>query len=77
METSDAAKPFYRHLTLRRLERCRDALARETWRPGIITQIAFAHGFINLSSFNRLFKKAYAVTPRGVTHGTAPLRSQH
>lgn len=62
-----------RHVTLRRLERCREALAHATWRPGIVTEIAFAHGFVNLSSFNRLFKEAYGVTPRGVMQGAAPV----
>lgn len=47
---SDGATTM-RHVTLLRLEKCRDALARETWRPGIVTQIAFANGFVNLSSF--------------------------
>lgn len=62
-----------RHVTLRRLERCRDVLAGEAWRPGIVTQIAFAHGFVNLSSFNRLFKEAYGMTPRGAMMGAVPV----
>lgn len=58
-----------RHVTSRRLERCRDALARETWRSGLITQPVFEHGFVNLSSFNRLFKDTYGVTPRQIMGG--------
>ena len=58
-----------RHVTARRLERCREALGQETWQPGVITQLAFANGFVNLSSFNRLFKQTYGATPRQVMIG--------
>ena len=61
-----------RYVARRRLERCRDALTREVWQPGIITQIAFAHGFMNLSSFNRQFKHTYGMTPRRVMDGAVP-----
>ena len=50
-----------------RLRRCRERLERETWRPGLITDMAFACGFTNVSSFNRVFKAAFGVTPRQVT----------
>ena len=58
-----------RHVAARRLELCRAALAREMWRPGVITELAFANGFMNLSSFNRLFKNTYGATPRQVMKG--------
>lgn len=60
-----------RHVASRRLQRCRDALAGEAWRPGLITELAFAHGFVNLSSFNRMFKSTYGFTPREVMQGAA------
>ena len=56
----------------RRLRRCRERLERETWRPGLITDMAFACGFTNVSSFNRVFKAAFGVTPRQVTPRTVP-----
>ncbi|CAN5260227.1 N/A [soil metagenome] len=58
------------HVVQRRLERCHEALMQEEWRPGIITQLVFDHGFVNLSSFNRSFKAAYGVTPRQVMPNT-------
>ena len=51
----------------RRLERCRDRLEKEVWRPGLITELAFMSGFANVSSFNRAFKAAFGTTPREVT----------
>lgn len=51
----------------RRLERCRMRLAKEIWRPGLITELAFASGFSNVSSFNRAFKAAFNRTPREAT----------
>jgi AraC family transcriptional regulator, positive regulator of tynA and feaB len=51
----------------RRLERCRTRLAKEVWRPGLITELAFASGFTNVSSFNRAFKAAFGRTPRETT----------
>lgn len=54
------------HVVARRLDRCRAALARQVWQPGLVTQIVFAHGFANLSSFNRMFRAAYGCTPRQV-----------
>jgi AraC-like DNA-binding protein len=51
----------------RRLERCRLRLSKEVWRPGLITELAFASGFSNVSSFNRAFKAAFGMTPRDMT----------
>ncbi|UFN50099.1 helix-turn-helix domain-containing protein [Roseomonas sp. OT10] len=50
-----------------RLELCRARLEREVWRPGLITEFAYAAGFGNVSSFNRAFKAAFDRTPREVT----------
>jgi AraC-like DNA-binding protein len=55
----------------RRLERCRERLEREVWRPGLITELAFLGGFANVSSFNRAFKAAFGRTPREVTRCSA------
>lgn len=54
------------HVSQRRLQRCRARLERETWRPGLITEVALGCGFTNVSSFNRAFKSAFGVTPRQV-----------
>ena len=51
----------------RRLDRCRQRLESEVWRPGLITELAFASGFVNVSSFNRAFKTAFGRTPREAT----------
>ncbi len=51
----------------RRLERCRARLAQEVWRPGLITELAFASGYSNFSSFNRAFKAAFGTTPSEAT----------
>jgi AraC family transcriptional activator of tynA and feaB len=57
----------------RRLERCRERLEQEVWRPGLITELAFMGGFANVSSFNRAFKAAFGRAPREVT--LSPARS--
>ena len=51
----------------RRLKRCRTSLERQRWRPGLVTEVAFEHGFANISSFNRAFRAAFGCTPRDVT----------
>jgi AraC-like DNA-binding protein len=51
-------------VSTRRLQRCRERLEREIWRPGLITELAFTSGFANVSSFNRAFKSAFGRTPR-------------
>jgi AraC-like DNA-binding protein len=50
----------------RRLESCRAVLQRNSWAPGIITEIALQFGFGNISSFNRSFKEAFGIAPRKV-----------
>lgn len=45
-----------------RLVRCRDALATASAQANI-AQIAYRHGFIDLHSFTRLFKRRFGMTP--------------
>lgn len=59
------------YVSRRRLQRCRERLERETWRPGLITDMAFACGFANISSFNRAFREAFGMTPRQATGAAA------
>ncbi|MCJ2178084.1 helix-turn-helix domain-containing protein [Novosphingobium album (ex Hu et al. 2023)] len=51
-------------LKMRRLERCRADLECTRKSDLSISQIAFDHGFGNISSFNRAFKDRYNVSPR-------------
>ena len=48
---------------MRRLERCRNDLEDANKRHLSISQIAYNHGFGNISSFNRAFKDRYEVAP--------------
>jgi len=50
-----------RHVLCRRLEECRAALLASPTRP--VTDIAFAWGFNNLSSFYRAFQAAFGLSP--------------
>jgi AraC-like DNA-binding protein len=52
---------FSRTVVRRRLEECRAALLHSPQRP--ITDIAFAWGFSNLSSFYRAFHAAFGMAP--------------
>ena len=52
---------FARHVQHRRLQECRAALLTNPARP--VTDIAFAWGFNNLSSFYRAFQAAFAMSP--------------
>jgi AraC-like DNA-binding protein len=52
---------FARHVLRRRLEECRMALLGSPARP--VTDIAFAWGFDNLSTFYRAFQAAFGVSP--------------
>ena len=47
-----------------RLEACRDDLTRPELRSSTIAAIARRWGFTNASSFGRLFRLAYALSPR-------------
>lgn len=53
----------------RRLELTKISLQTCTWTPGIIAEVAFRHGFGNISSFNRAFRQAYGISPRRVISG--------
>jgi AraC-like DNA-binding protein len=47
-----------------RLERCREELSLPLARSGNISSIARRHGFADPSSFGRLFRGAYGISPR-------------
>jgi AraC family transcriptional activator of tynA and feaB len=53
-----------RWIRMRRLERCRADLEDPTKRHLSISEIAFHHGFGNISSFNRAFKSRFHTTPK-------------
>lgn len=53
-----------------RLLHCRDALATASAQANI-AQIAYRHGFIDLHSFTRLFKRRFGITP-GQVRGSGP-----
>lgn len=50
-------------IRMRRLERCRADLENPEKRHLSISEIAFNHGFGNISSFNRAFKARFNVAP--------------
>jgi len=52
---------FARHVLRSRLEECRAALLASPARA--VTDIAFAWGFNNLSSFHRAFQAAFGMAP--------------
>lgn len=56
-------------IRMRRLERCRADLENAEKRSTSISEIAFGHGFGNISSFNRAFKARFNVSPTALrTH---------
>jgi AraC-like DNA-binding protein len=62
----------------RRLEECRDELSRPQSRPETISSIARRRGFTDPSSFSRLFRAAYGLSPhewRGISRRD-PIRSE-
>jgi len=52
-----------RWIRMRRLERCRADLEDPAKRHLSISEIAFDHGFGNISSFNRAFRSRFHTTP--------------
>lgn len=52
-----------RWIRMRRLEQCRADLENPEKRNRSISEIAFNHGFGNISSFNRAFKARFNVAP--------------
>jgi AraC-like DNA-binding protein len=54
---------FAEHVLARRLEECRAILQRPSSSARSITDIAFAWGFNNLTSFYRAFQRRFGVSP--------------
>ena len=52
-----------RWIRMRRLERCRSDLESVEYRKRSISEIAYSHGFNEISSFNRAFKAHFGVSP--------------
>jgi len=55
-----------RWIRLRRLERCRSDIEDASQARQKISDIAYNHGFRNVSSFNRLFKSYFGCSPRAL-----------
>ncbi|MBV9250024.1 MAG: helix-turn-helix transcriptional regulator [Acetobacteraceae bacterium] len=53
---------FAEHVTRRRLQECRSALERPTAARSI-TDVAFAWGFANLTTFYRAFRREFGMAP--------------
>lgn len=58
-----------RWIRIRRLERCRADLEDPEKRNRSVSDIAFSHGFGNISSFNRAFKTRFKVAPTTLRSG--------
>ena len=61
---------FAEHVTRRRLQECRAALERPTAARSI-TDVAFAWGFANLTTFYRAFRREFGMAPGEVRGGGA------
>lgn len=48
----------------RRLELTKAALTSVSWTPGVISNVAYRHGFKNVASFNRAFRNTFGTNPR-------------
>jgi AraC-like DNA-binding protein len=59
-----------------RLERCRNDIAASTFHATSIATIARGWGFTDPSSFTRMFKNAYGVSPREWRHQVNTRRSE-
>ncbi|MFI5780838.1 helix-turn-helix domain-containing protein [Nocardia sp. NPDC051570] len=59
-----------------RLERCRNDIAAPAFRATPIASIARGWGFVDPSSFTRMFKNAYAMSPREWRHQANTRRSE-
>ncbi len=55
-----------RWMRLRRLERCRSDIENPSQPQQKISEIAYSHGFRNVSSFNRIFKSYFGCSPRAL-----------
>ncbi len=56
------------YVLVRRLERCRQALENPRDRR-LISEIAYAHGFVSEAHFSRAFRQRYGATPGDVRAG--------
>jgi len=56
-------------IRMRRLERCRADLEDSAKRQMSISEIGYANGFGNISSFNRAFKERFGISPKGFRNG--------
>jgi len=59
-------KSLSRWIRMRRLERCRMELEDPQSATRRISDIAFAHGFKNVSHFNRVFREHFRSSPRAL-----------
>ena len=59
-----------------RLERCRNDIAASTFQATPIASIARGWGFTDPSSFTRMFKNAYGMSPREWRHQANTRRSE-
>lgn len=53
-------------IRMRRLERCRQDLENPDYAGRSISEIAYNHGFRNISSFNRAFRARFGLSPRAL-----------
>ncbi|GAB4247499.1 MAG: hypothetical protein Kow00129_08060 [Thermoleophilia bacterium] len=60
----DTGESVSRRIIRRRLDRCREELARSQPRPGFVTEVAFRWGFKDSSHFSRAFKQFHGLSPR-------------
>ena len=73
---------FFRHgqsvaamIWTKRLDRAWQMLASMRHRDLLVSEIAFRSGFLDQPTFNRMFKRRYAMTPREARHTTGDLSS--
>jgi len=60
-----------RWIRIRRLERCRIDLESPDHSNQSISDIAYSHGFGNISSFNRAFRSHFGLSPRTLRNSGA------
>ena len=57
-----------RYIMLRRLKRCHEALMNPAHLSRLVSEIAYSHGFSDLSHFGRRFKTQFGCTPSEIRH---------
>jgi AraC-like DNA-binding protein len=62
----ETGKSFTHHLLEKRLEAAAALLRDPRWRDRRIADVALAAGFIDLSYFNRVFRRHYGASPSDV-----------